>query len=133
MNHQRRRLAPLLRPRPFTLPQSALLPARLLIQLTGLEPWSLLLPLEHRNLIFQLRNLLYLVAGPFAPTAQCCPPIPSPKEFALPPECPVSEFVLPWHYCATQTHPLSTPLPQLFEKLQLIVRLNQKRLLRIEN
>src|ERR671915_828709 len=61
MNHQRRRLAPLLRPRPFTLPQSALLPARLLIQLTGLEPWSLLLPLEHRNLIFQLRNLLFLL------------------------------------------------------------------------
>src|SRR5919109_4555072 len=43
VNHQRRRLAPLLRPRPFALPQSALLPACSLIQLAGLESWSLLL------------------------------------------------------------------------------------------
>src|SRR5918999_2817358 len=61
MNHKRRRLAPLLRPRPFALPQSTLLPARLLIQLTGLESRSLLLSLEHRNLLLQLRNLLPLL------------------------------------------------------------------------
>src|ERR671916_1925810 len=61
MNHKRRRLAPLLRPRPFALPQSPLLPARFLIQLTGLESRSLLLSLEHRNLLLQLRNLLSLL------------------------------------------------------------------------
>src|SRR5918992_4272155 len=61
MNHKRRRLAPLLRPRPFALPQSTLLLARFLIQLTGLESRSLLLSLEHRNLLLQLRNLLSLL------------------------------------------------------------------------
>jgi hypothetical protein len=29
----------------------------------------------------------------------------------LPRECPVSEFVLPWHYCATEAHPCPPPCP----------------------